>query len=319
MRRGASSSTRRTAFGVRPARGGSTTTTSGDGSPPSSSGRTALATSPATKVDVLDAVGLRVLDGALARLLDDLDADHLPGAPGQRERDGADAGVEVPHDLLAGQARLLDGELVEALAHRGVGLQERAGRDAQPQPEQLLGEPVAAGDQRRRQPGRDLGQALGLGVQQADALRHGLGQLLDELVAAPQLALRGDQHQQELARALGAAHDEVAQVALVRALVEGREAGRARPTPRPCCGARLTASPDQQADLERQHLVPAAGAVEAERGALGACREGELDLVAVARRSRRRARSGRARSRSGGRCARARRAPASVLCRSCAS
>ena len=133
---------------------------------------------------------------------------------------------------------------------------------------------------RRRQPGRDLGQALGLRVQQADALRHRLGQLLDELVAAAQLALRGDQHQQELARPLGAAHDEVAQVALVRALVEGREAGRRGPRLDRVAGA-VDRIPDEQADLERQHLVPAAGAVEAERGALGAGREGELDLVAV--------------------------------------
>ena len=40
--------TRRTAFGVRPARGGSSTTTSGLGMPASSSGRTAFATSPWT-------------------------------------------------------------------------------------------------------------------------------------------------------------------------------------------------------------------------------------------------------------------------------
>ena len=68
MRRGASSSTRRTALGVRPARGGSTTTTSGDGSPPSSSGRTALATSP--DVVVVDPPRAGLTPKAVRRVLE---------------------------------------------------------------------------------------------------------------------------------------------------------------------------------------------------------------------------------------------------------
>ena len=186
---------------------------------------------------VLDPVGLRVLDRPLARLLDDLDADHAPRPARQRERDRADAGVEVPDDLLAGQAGLLDGELVEALAHRGVGLQERAGRDAQPQPEQLLGEPVAAGES-------VVGRPVVTSARRSDSACS--SPTHSGTVSASsstswwrrrQLARRGDQDEQELARALGAADDEVAQVALVRALVERQRGRTRRPTPRPC-GAR---------------------------------------------------------------------------------
>ena len=176
MRFAPSSATRRTAFGVMPARGGSSTTTSGDGRPSAISRAGALPASAHDELDVRDAVGERVLARPLDRLLDDLDADHAACGARQREADRAGAAVQVPDDLAAGQRGLLDRVVVEEVGHLGVGLQERAGGDAQAQAADLLLEPGAPEERARRNAAGDLGDAVVDRVQHADDARRALGQ-----------------------------------------------------------------------------------------------------------------------------------------------
>ena len=78
---------------------------------------------------VEDVVEARVLDRVGDRRLDDLDADHLARAGGEREADRADAAVEVEDALVAAQLRELGGDLVQPLGHLGVGLEERLRAD----------------------------------------------------------------------------------------------------------------------------------------------------------------------------------------------
>ena len=91
---------RRTTFWERPARGGSTTKTSGrPGALDELAHREAhVAGEEARVVDpVARGVGDRVGDG----LLDDLQAPHLAGAGGERQPDRPDAAVEVVDALPA--------------------------------------------------------------------------------------------------------------------------------------------------------------------------------------------------------------------------
>jgi len=64
--------------------------------------------------------------------------DHLARAARQREPDRPDPAEEVEDALVPAQLRVLDGHAVQALAHHGVGLEERVRRDAQAQPPELL-------------------------------------------------------------------------------------------------------------------------------------------------------------------------------------
>ena len=82
---------------------------------------------------VFHLVSLGVLLGVLDGLGDDLHADHLPGGFGQDQGDGACAAVQVQNRLLARQARLLDGGLVELLGLVVVHLVEGPGGEAEPE------------------------------------------------------------------------------------------------------------------------------------------------------------------------------------------
>ena len=102
-----------------------------------------------------DPVQLRVLDRAGDGLLAHLDAPDRERVGGEREPDRADPAVEVVDRLVALDGGRLARELVEALGHAGVGLQERVGADAETQAEQLLLDRLLAPEQRRGQV-RDL-------------------------------------------------------------------------------------------------------------------------------------------------------------------
>ena len=210
--RGASiSMMRRTIFCDRPARGGSTTMTSGLPGllDQRARGRAHVA---GEELRVVDAVQLRVLDRVGDRALDDLDAPDLARVAGQRQRDRAAAAVEVEDLLAAGQPASSIAIAVEALGHLGVGLEERLGRDAEAQagrapprsnslPAELLRLALARG----------LGHALRRCPENAVRARRGL----DERVAV-EVALAGHEPRLELPGAPPLAHDEVAQEARVR-------------------------------------------------------------------------------------------------------
>ena len=83
---------------------------------------------------VRDAVQLGVLERARDRLLRDLDPPHRQRVLREREPDRADAAVEIPDRLGAGELRRLARERVQLLGHRGVRLEERVRPHAETQP-----------------------------------------------------------------------------------------------------------------------------------------------------------------------------------------
>ena len=93
--------------------------------------------------------------------------------------------------------------------------------------------------------------------------------------------MAGDELDEHLAGVAPLAHDEVAEVAALGGLVVGLELLLARPR-LDGVADRVAEVGRQQADVERKHLVPAAGAMEAERRAVRRLGERVLELVAVA-------------------------------------
>ena len=87
-----------------------------------------LARVGAEKARVFDAVALRVLLSVGNGRLNDLHADGRTGLPGQTERDGAGAAVEVQHRLRPVELRQLQGAAVEPLRLVAVHLIEGPGR-----------------------------------------------------------------------------------------------------------------------------------------------------------------------------------------------
>jgi len=128
MRRGAASMTRRTTFFDSPARGGSTTRTSGRPAR-STSSRSASRTSPAKKCACSTSLRRAFSIASATAELDDLEPPQLARAGGQRQPDRADAAVEVEHLLPTAQAGVLGGDRVQPLGHLRVRLEElRRGR-----------------------------------------------------------------------------------------------------------------------------------------------------------------------------------------------
>ena len=91
----------------------------------------------------------------------------------------------------------------------------------------------------------------------------------------------GHELHEELAGVPSLAHDEVAQIAALRRLVVGLQLLLARPG-LDRVADRIADVGREQADVDREHLVPASGAVEAERRTVGRLGERVLELVAVA-------------------------------------
>ena len=106
---------------------------------------------------------------------------------------------------------------------------------------------------------------------------------LDEVAALELLARRSHEHHERLAGVPALADDEMAEVAGVLGLVVGDEVLLARPV--------ADGVPDRVAEVGRQpalldleHLVPAAGLVKPEHGAVGRLGERVLHLVAIEER-----------------------------------
>ena len=107
-----------------------------------------------------------------------------------------------------------------------------------------------------------------------------LGQDLDQPLAVEPLATRGHELDERLAGVAALAHDQMAQVALVRLLAVRRQLLLLSPLAHPVAD-RVAEVGRQPALLDLEHLVPPAGLVQAERR--DAVRVGErvLHLVAV--------------------------------------
>jgi hypothetical protein len=106
------------------------------------------------------------------RLLDQLETPDLCGARRDQQPDRADSAVQVEHPIGTAGLRVVDRQLVQALGHLGVGLEERVRRDVHAQAADLLAQVVAAGDERGLASLRRLGHAFGLSPEQpADRLR----------------------------------------------------------------------------------------------------------------------------------------------------
>ena len=223
------------ALPARPARGGSTTTTSGSPARVAQIGQH-LADVAGEERAVADRVQLLVLDRARDRLLADLDPPHRHRVAGHREADRADAAVEVVDGLVAGQPRVLARDRVELLRHLGVRLQERVRAHAEAQAADLLLDRILAPEQLGRQV-RHLGDAAV--DRPVDRLHLGeLGQHLDQALAVEALAARGDELHEHLPGVPALAQHEVAQVALVRLLVVRRELLLLAPTRARGCARR---------------------------------------------------------------------------------
>ena len=145
------------ALPARPARGGSTTTTSGSPARVAQVGQH-LADVAGEERAVADRVQLLVLDRAGDRLLADLDPPHRHRVAGHREADRADAAVEVVDRLAAGQPGVLARDRVELLRHLRVRLQEGVRAHAEAQAADLLLDRILAPEQLGRQV-RHLGDA----------------------------------------------------------------------------------------------------------------------------------------------------------------
>ena len=290
-----------------PARGGSTTTTSG---PPACFAKLLdrLADVPGEEARVLDAVELGVLDRARDGLLRDLEAPHGAGAAREREADRPGPAVEVEHVLVSRQRRVLACELVEPLRHLRVRLQERRRADAEPQSEDLLLDRVVAPEELRREV-----RLLGRGVVDRPVDRPHLlgsaegrppgipasnrspGAVTSTTSACPVLRPSRD--------------DEVAQVALYPV---AWSYGSSPLLASPVANGEADRVPEvgrQEALLDPDHLVPAPRTMEPEIDPVLALRERVLELVPVAVLRRWPARSARAAARRTARCGRARPAP----------
>ncbi len=92
--------------------------------------------------------------------------------------------------------------------------------------------------------------------------------------------IRRHEHEQHVARALRVPDNQVAQLALVEALVVAGESRTARPALHGVLG-RIRWRGDQEAAIDLEHLVPASGTMEAERRPLLRLRKRQLDLIAV--------------------------------------
>ena len=288
--RRASSPRRFSALPARPARGGSTTTTSG--SPARS--RRSRSTSPTLPAKN---AALPIEFSSAFSIAHATDSSEISIAPDghrvarQREADGANAAVEVVDRLAARERSLLARELVQPLGHVRVRLQERVRTHAEAQVAELLLDRLGAPQQLGRQV-RDLGRRVVDRPVDRPHLRE-LRQHLDQPLAVEALALVRDEHDERLARVHALADDEVPEVAGVRGLVVRLEPLLARPV------ADRVADPvaevgREPAALDRQHLVPAAGAMQPELGVpSGAGRERVLHLVAVVERPTRPRRSAR--------------------------
>ena len=240
--------------------------------------RDALGDVTRDELDVRDAVSLGVLAGPGDRLLGDLDPEHPPGAPGGEQADRAGTAVEIPGDVRLRERGVLDRELVQPLAHDGVRLHERSGRDGKPQPADELLVAVGAEERDRLEPGGRLGDARIHGVRDADdALRHERLQR----VRLRHGTRRRDEHRKQLPGVRTLADDEVAQVALAGPPVVDREPAGARP---PLEGPAHVVSGRRRdvARLDRHQLIPPPGPVKPERRPLGPRRPRVLELVAVA-------------------------------------
>ena len=302
-----------------PARGGSRTTTSGAGRPSAIRSRGALPASAATNWMLATPLASAFSRARSIGLVDDLDADHAARGARQRKADRARAAVQVPDDLAAGQRGLLDRVLVEHVGHLGVRLQEGAGRDAQAQAADLLLEPGAPEERPRRDAAGDLGHAVVDRVQHADDARA------RARPAAPRDSRRRARSPATVTRMQSnspvrtpSRTTRCRRIAGVGALVVGLEALRARPVATNASRTALPRVARQQADLERDDLLPAARAVEAERDALVACSSRRTRACCGRRTRARPARSARAAAPAARRCAAARRAPAAACARAAA-
>ena len=221
---------RRTIFCESPARGGSTTTTSGRPAL-SSSGRIAVRTSPAKNCGVVHPVQAGVLDRVGHRLLHQLHAPDLTRLERQHEGDRADPAEEIHHALAARGRGQLRRDPVEALRHLGVGLEERVGRDPEAAAREISSSSFSCAFQHLR-----------LAV--AGGLRHAPrpASTAPSRPASPrpgrrraEVARARDQPRLQLTRAPALAHHQVAQeTALIAAVPGGEPLGRGtRPSPTP--------------------------------------------------------------------------------------
>ena len=197
---------------------------------------------------------------------------------GEREPDRADPAVEIPDRLAAGEPRGLARERVEPLGHRGVRLEERVRADAEAQAAELLLDPLLAPEQPRRQVRHLGGRVVDRPVDRAHLGEA--AQDVDEVAGLELLAGRGHELDERLARVAALADDEVAEIAAPVGLRVRLEPLLARPVADGVADpvAELVGEP---AALDLEHLVPAAGPVEAERRTLGRRGERVLELVAV--------------------------------------
>ena len=105
-------------------------------------------------------------------------------------------------------------------------------------------------------------------------------QLVEEVGGLRKVNVGRDQREQQLAGARRVPDDEVAQLALVEALVVGCEARLLRPRLDGILG-RIRSGTDEVAAIDLEHLVPASSTMEPQRRAVrGRCKR-QLDLVAV--------------------------------------
>ena len=216
---------------------------------------------------VRDPVQLGVLERARDGLLRDLDAPDRQRVAGEREPDRADPAVEVVDALLARQLRVLARELVEPLRHGRVRLQERIRAHAEAEAAQLLLDRIVAEEELRRQV-----RHLGRPVVHRPVDRAHLGKAAQRGDEAVHVELAGsrDELDERLARVAALADDEVPQEAGVLGLVVGLEPLAARPVARRFPD-RVPEVGREPAAADVEHLVPAAGAVEAERRPSGVC------------------------------------------------
>jgi len=164
------------------------------------------------------------------------------------------------------------------LGHLRVRLQEGVRPNAEAQAADALLDRILAPEQLGRQVGHLRDAAVDRPVDRADL--GDLGEHLDQALAVEALATRGDELDQRLPRVAPLAHDEVPQVALLRALVVRREPFLACPGGDPVTDG-VAGVARQPAAIDREDLVPAPGPVQAQDRAVVAGRERVLHLVAV--------------------------------------
>ena len=202
----------------------------------------------------------------------------VSASPASDKPDRADAAVEIPDRLVARQPGGVARERVELLGHRRVRLEEGVRAHPEAQPRELLLDPLVAPEQARRQV-----RHLGRRVVDRPVDRAHLGEAaedVDEVAGLEPLAGRGHELDERLLRVAALPNDEMPEIAASVGLRV-----RLQPfLPRP--GTDGVANPvaeivGEPALLDLEHLVPAAGAVEAERRPVGRLGERVLELVAV--------------------------------------